>query len=98
MISASNDLRLKLIDCLSDENLNPLSILKMEEVKDEVAEYINELPERERMVVSLNYYNDLSMKEVSEVMEITESRVSQLHSRAIMRLRGNINTKPEGSE
>jgi RNA polymerase sigma factor for flagellar operon FliA len=98
MISASNDLRLKLIDCLSDENLNPLSILKMEEVKDEVAEYINELPERERIVVSLYYYNDLTMKEVSEVMEITESRVSQLHSRAIMRLRGNINTKPEGSE
>lgn len=91
-------MRLKLIDCLSDENLNPLSILKMEEVKDEVAEYINELPERERMVVSLYYYNDLSMKEVSEVMEITESRVSQLHSRAIMRLRGNINTKSEGSE
>ena len=98
MISASNDLRLKLIDCLSDENLNPLSILKMEEVKDEVAEYINELPERERMVVSLYYYNDLSMKEVSEVMEITESRVSQLHSRAIIRLRGKINTKPEGLE
>jgi len=98
MISASNDLRLKLIDCLSDENLNPLSILKMEEVKDEVAEYINELPGRERMVVSLYYYNDLTMKEVSEVMEITESRVSQLHSRAIMRLRGNINTKSEGSE
>ena len=98
MISAGNDLRLKLIDCLSDENLNPLSILKMEEVKDEVAEYINELPGRERMVVSLYYYNDLTMKEVSEVMEITESRVSQLHSRAIMRLRGNINTKSEGSE
>jgi len=38
------------------------------------------------------------MKEVSEVMEITESIVSQLLSRPIMRLRGNINTKPEGSE
>ena len=98
MISAGNDLKLKLIDCLNDENLNPLSILKMEEVKDEVAEYINELPGRERMVVSLYYYNDLTMKEVSEVMEITESRVSQLHSRAIMRLRGKINTKPEGLE
>ena len=70
----------------------------MEKVKDEVAEYINELPEWERIVVSLYYYNDLTMKEVSEVMEITESRVSQLHFRAIMRLRGNINTKPEGSE
>jgi hypothetical protein len=53
MISASNDLRLKLIDCLSDENLNPLSILKMEEVRNEVAEYINELPEREGIDVSL---------------------------------------------
>ena len=78
--------------------MNPYSILKMEEVKGEVAEYINELPERERMVVSLYYYNDLSMKEFSEVMEITESRVSQLNSMAIMRLRGSINTKTEGSE
>jgi RNA polymerase sigma factor for flagellar operon FliA len=98
MISSSNDLRLKLIDCLADEKLNPLSILKMEEVKDEIAEYTNELPEREKVVVSLYYYNDLTMKEISEVMEITESRVSQLHSRAIMRLRGKINTRPEGSE
>ena len=78
--------------------MNSLFILKMEEVKDEVAEYINELPGRERMVVSLYYYNDLTMKEVSEVMEITEYSVSQLHSRPIMRMRGNINSKPEGSE
>ena len=98
MISSSSDLRLKMIDCLTDEKLNPLSILKMEEVKDEIAEYTNELPEREKVVVSLYYYNDLTMKEISEVMEITESRVSQLHSRAIMRLRGKINTRPEGSE
>ena len=48
--------------------------------------------------MSLYYYNDLTMKEVSEVMEITESRVSQLHSRAIIRLRGKINIKPEGLE
>jgi len=98
MLSISNDTRLKLIDCLTDESLNPLSILKLEEVKDEIAEYINELPEREKIVVSLYYYNDLTMNEISEVMEITESRVSQLHSRAIMRLRGKINTRPEGSE
>jgi len=98
MISSTNDMRLKLIDCLTDESLNPLSILKLEEAKDEIAEYINELPEREKIVVSLYYYNDLTMNEISEVMEITESRVSQLHSRAIMRLRGKINTRPEGSE
>ena len=51
------------------------------------------------MVVALYYYNDLTMKEVSEVMEITEYSVSQQHSRPIMRMRGcNINSKPEGSE
>jgi len=94
MISSSDDLRLKLIDSLTDENNNPLSILKMEEIKDIIAENIEDLPERERVLISLYYYNDLTMKEVSEVMEITESRVSQLHTRAIMRLRGKMNTKP----
>ena len=94
MISSSDDLRLKLIDCLTDENNNPLSILKMEEIKDIIAENINGLPERERVMLSLYYYNDLTMKEVSEVMEITESRVSQLHTRAIMRLRGKMHTRP----
>ncbi len=94
MISSSDDLRLKLIDCLTDENNNPLSILKMEEIKDLIAQNINDLPERERITVSLYYYNDLTMKEISEVMDITESRVSQLHTRAIMRLRGKMNTRP----
>jgi len=94
MISSSDDLRLKLIDCLTNENSNPLSVLKLEEIKNIIADNISELPEKERIVVSLYYYNDLTMKEISEIMEITESRVSQLHTRAIIRLRGKINERP----
>lgn len=94
MISASDDLRLKLIDCLTNENNNPLSILKLEEIKDIIAGSIDDLPEKEKIVVSLYYYNDLTMKEISEVLEITESRVSQLHTRAIIRLRGKLNERP----
>ena len=66
----------------------PYELLKKQEVKDLLACQIDTLPEKERMVVSLYYYNELTMKEVGKVLGVTESRVSQLHSSAILRLRG----------
>ncbi|UMZ73388.1 sigma-70 family RNA polymerase sigma factor [Natranaerofaba carboxydovora] len=51
---------------------------------------IEDLPEREQLILSLYYYEDLTIKEIAEVMEISESRVSQLHSKAIYRLRGKL--------
>jgi RNA polymerase sigma factor for flagellar operon FliA len=67
---------------------NPYELLKRQEVRDLLAGQIDALPEKERMVVSLYYYNELTMKEVGKVLGVTESRVSQLHSSAILRLRG----------
>jgi len=91
MISNHEDARLKLIDCLTDaDGMNPLSILKTEEVRDIVADAIGALPEKERMVVALYYFDDLTMKEISAVMQLTESRVSQLHTKAMLRLRGKL--------
>ena len=48
---------------------------------------IQRLPERERLVVSLYYYEELTLREIGEVLGVTESRVSQLHTKAILRLK-----------
>ncbi len=96
MISNHEDARLKLIDCLTDAHgMNPLSILKTEEVRDMVADANGTHPDKERMVVSLYYFDDLTMKEISEVMKLTESRVSQLHTKAMLRLRGKLSENLE---
>lgn len=99
MISNHDDARLKLIDCLTDsEETNPLSVLKLEEFRNFVADTIKSLPEQEHMVVSLYYYDDLTMKEISKVLKLTESRVSQVHTKAILRLRSKLNAPLQDEE
>ncbi|MDW7710284.1 MAG: FliA/WhiG family RNA polymerase sigma factor [Deferrisomatales bacterium] len=76
-------------DFIPDEPENsPYELLKKQEVRDLMARQIDGLPEKERLVVSLYYFNELTMKEVGHVLGVTESRVSQLHSSAVLRLRG----------
>ncbi len=69
------------------EHGNPLTLLGSAELKNQLKEAIDELPTKERTVLSLYYYDELTMKEIGRVMELTESRVCQLHSQAIIRLR-----------
>ena len=57
------------------------------QVKAALGEAIQRLPERERLVVSLYYYEELTLREIGEVLGVTESRVSQLHTKAILRLK-----------
>ena len=71
-----------------DQDRSPFELLKKQEVRDLLAEQIDHLPEKECMVVSLYYFSELTMKEVGKILGVTESRVSQLHSAAILRLRG----------
>jgi RNA polymerase sigma factor for flagellar operon FliA len=86
--SDAGDIDLSLLDLLKDENADdPSDVSEKEELKKMVREAINRLPEREKIIVSLYYYEDLSMKEVGEVLDITESRVSQIHSAAVLRLK-----------
>ena len=55
------------------------------------------LPEREKMVVALYYYENLTLREIGEVMGVTESRVSQLHTKAVLRLKAGLQPDvPEG--
>jgi RNA polymerase sigma factor for flagellar operon FliA len=67
-----------------------LSMTTMKEIKSTIAKNIDLLPEKERLVVSLYYSDELTMKEIGKVMNITESRVSQIHAQAIIHLRGKL--------
>jgi len=69
---------------------NPFNQLNVKTVKDIVTQAIEELPERQRLVLSLYYYEDLNLKEIGKVLRVTESRVSQLHAQAVSRLRNKL--------
>jgi RNA polymerase sigma factor for flagellar operon FliA len=94
MIS-SEDLPGDYLDSLSREEMletidhgNPLELLKSSELRDGMKRAVNQLPEKERLVLALYYYEELTMKEIGKVLNLTESRVCQLHTQAILRLRG----------
>src|SRR4030095_1729372 len=78
-------------DVVEDVNAeNPYSTLKLQEMKQIVADTIATLPEKERLVISLYYYEDLNMKEIGNILGITESRVCQIHTKSVLRLRSKL--------
>jgi RNA polymerase sigma factor for flagellar operon FliA len=78
-------------DIYQDASQNdPVSAMGLKELREVIAQTIESLPENERLVVTLYYYEELTMKEIGEVMEYTESRISQLHTKAVIRLRNKI--------
>ena len=83
----------KLFNGFLREDEDVLSKAGLMEVQSSVAEAIEELPEKEKLVLSLYYDDELTMKETGGVLGITESRVSQLHSQAIARIRAKLRKK-----
>jgi len=82
---------IKLIDTIEDPGSeNPLKQLTFQELKDILKDTIAALPEKERLVVALYHYEELTLKEIGVVLDITESRVSQIHSKAILKLRSRL--------
>lgn len=73
-----------------DAEKSPSAIFEREELREVLAQAIDNLPEKERMVISLYYYEELTMKEIGEVLGVNESRISQLHTKAVMRLKGRL--------
>jgi RNA polymerase sigma factor for flagellar operon FliA len=69
---------------------NPFVSLRSRELRQAVAECISSLPHKERLVISLYYYEDLNMKEIGSVLGITESRVCQIHTKAVARLHSKL--------
>jgi RNA polymerase sigma factor for flagellar operon FliA len=90
--AALNDNEKKsLLNLLEAAKINsPLFQLNFKAVKKIIAESIEELPEKMRFVLSLYYYEDLNFREIAEIMQVTESRVSQLHAAAVLRLRARV--------
>ncbi len=74
----------------TDNDADPAGILEDRNVKEMLVKAIDRLPERERLMMALYYEQDLNLREIGEVMGVTESRVCQLHSQAIARLRSQI--------
>lgn len=74
-------------DELIDHGEEPLRVLQREELSGILAELISQLPEREQLILSLYYYEELTMKEIGQILGYTESRVSQLHTQIILKLR-----------
>ncbi len=79
--------RRDILQVLKGDAADPETLFEAQEVTGKLALAIEQLPERDRTVISLYYYEDLTLKEVGNILGVTESRVSQIHSRAIARLR-----------
>jgi RNA polymerase sigma factor for flagellar operon FliA len=88
MMDSSQEIEGLLHECLHDENqADPLDILEQESLVEEMSSVLRKLSERERLVLSLYYNDELTFKEIGKVLDITESRVCQLHAHAIMNLK-----------
>jgi RNA polymerase sigma factor for flagellar operon FliA len=80
-----------LLDILRDpDGSDPFSELSMHQLKNRLQEAIEELPEREQTILSLYYIEELNMKEVAAVLGVGEARVSQLHTKIILKLRAKL--------
>lgn len=80
----------------SPTSLNPDVIVEREEIRKVIAKAISELPEKEKMVIVLYYHEDLTFKEIGEVLEVSESRISQLHAKANERLKSKLTNLRKG--
>jgi RNA polymerase sigma factor for flagellar operon FliA len=80
-----------ILECIKDpDGVDPFIAARLNEVKKLVAEAVSALPEKEKLIISLYYYDELTLREIGEVLEITESRVCQLHSQTMHRLKGRL--------
>jgi RNA polymerase sigma factor FliA len=89
--------KVSIVDSIeSPSSLNPDIIVEKDEIKRVIIQAITELPEKEKKVLVLYYYEDLTLKEIGKILEVTESRISQLHTKAIMRLRSKLTNIKKG--
>jgi RNA polymerase sigma factor for flagellar operon FliA len=90
-VSDSSGDQVSLMDTIEDPNApDPARSLDVGDLKDRIADSIAKLPEREKLVIALYYYENLTLREIGEVLGVTESRVSQMHTKAVLRLRSRM--------
>ncbi|MPZ92236.1 MAG: RNA polymerase sigma factor WhiG [Actinobacteria bacterium] len=89
--------KLSLVETLEDTRaLSPLESVESEEMKQILAQTINKLPEREKIVITLYYYEGLTLAQIGQVLGVTESRICQMHTKAVLAMRGKINEVTSG--
>jgi len=77
-------------DTISDASHDPVEAFEVDEMKHVLADMINRMPDRERLVLTLYYYEALTLSEIGAVLGVTESRVCQIHTKAILQLRARL--------
>lgn len=81
----------KVLRMLADtKHPDPLSMVVHESVREQLGKAIEQLPEKQRLVLTLYYYEELTMKEIGGILNVTESRVCQIHTKAIIRLKSRL--------
>src|SRR5204863_629343 len=97
-VSDSSGDQVSLMDTIEDPGApDPARSLDVGDLKDRIAESIARLPEREKLVIALYYYENLTLREIGEVLGVTESRVSQLHTKAVRRLKSRLQAEAHES-
>jgi RNA polymerase sigma factor for flagellar operon FliA len=84
---------LTLIDTLPDHGAGPVAAFEVEEMKQILAGAINRLGDREKIVLTLYYYEGLTLNEIGDVLGVTESRVCQIHTKAVFQLRSRMSSR-----
>ena len=94
-VSDSSGDQVSLLDTIQDPTaVDPAQEMDLTDMKDRLADAIARLPEREKLVIALYYYENLTLREIGEVLGVTESRVSQLHTKAVLRLKSRLQADP----
>lgn len=89
--TAGHENEMVLVDAISDPNSpDPLAVITERNEKETLVEAINELSERDRLVLALYYQEELTLKEIGSILDVTESRVCQLHAKVLQKLRGKL--------
>lgn len=84
---------------MSDSRFNnPLAATNYRNIREIIKDGIKSLPEKQRLVLSLYYYEDLNLREIGQVLDVTESRISQLHTQALIRLKLKLKSKLDSPE
>ena len=91
----SSEDSLEIIDTLQDEKLNPQEKMEEKNVKQELEKALQRLPERERIIMVLYYQENMTLKEIGATINMSESRVCQLHAQAIMKLKNILSQNRE---
>lgn len=85
--SEDNDFKIPLVENVSSSNDTPEESLSKKEKEKTLKEALNTLNDNDRLVLSLYYFEELTMKEISQILNLSESRISQIHSKAILKLK-----------